>query len=206
MNTTKKDLTILIKEALKESATYEDYYKLCQELSETEKTTGEHQTEALINYTKLNARRMKRWSKTVKISEEAITEIKKLNTQMTWLVLSESWCGDAAHILPVLDKIVSSNKNIQLKIILRDEHLNLMSQFLTNGNQSIPKLIALDQDHKVRYTYGPRPTTATKMVQEYKETHGALTPEFKEELQRWYNKDKGQTIIKDLIAQINTIR
>ncbi|NNK28003.1 MAG: thioredoxin family protein, partial [Flavobacteriaceae bacterium] len=38
--------------------------------------------------------------------------------------------------------------------------------------------------------------------EDYKEEHGALTPKFKEDLQRWYNKDKGQTAIKDLIKLI----
>jgi hypothetical protein len=38
------------------------------------------------------------------------------------------------------------------------------------------------------------------MVNEYKTKHGALTPEFKEELQAWYNKNKGQNIISDIMA------
>ena len=30
-----------------------------------------------------------------------------------------------------------------------------------------------------------------------------LTPEFKEDLQRWYNKDKGQSIVEDLVSLLN---
>ena len=51
-------------------------------------------------------------------------------------------------------------------------------------------------------SYGPRPTEATKMVNDFKAEHGTLTAEFKEDLQRWYNKDKGQNVIKDLVELI----
>ena len=48
-------------------------------------------------------------------------------------------------------------------------------------------------------TFGPRPTAATQLVEDYKAEHGSLTPEFKETLQAWYNKDKGQNTIADLL-------
>ncbi|RZW43441.1 MAG: thioredoxin family protein, partial [Flavobacteriaceae bacterium] len=41
------------------------------------------------------------------------------------------------------------------------------------------------------------------MVEAFKAKHGKLTPEFKEELQHWYNKDKGQTTISDILALLN---
>ncbi len=52
-------------------------------------------------------------------------------------------------------------------------------------------------------TFGPRPTVATQMVNTYKAEHGQLSPAFKEELQHWYNKDKGQSTIADLINLLN---
>ena len=76
----------------------------------------------------------------------------------------------------------------------------LMNQFLTNGSKSIPKLIAIDDStDRVVHTWGPRPSTATEMVKDYKDVHGSLDAAFKEELQIWYNKDKGKTIEQDLI-------
>ena len=53
--------------------------------------------------------------------------------------------------------------------------------------------------NEVVNTFGPRPTVATEMVLDYKAQHGKLTPEFKEDLQRWYNKDKGQSTVEDLV-------
>ena len=43
------------------------------------------------------------------------------------------------------------------------------------------------------------------MVNEYKANHGKLTPEFKEDLQRWYNKDKGQSTLKDITAMLSEL-
>jgi hypothetical protein len=61
-------------------------------------------------------------------------------------------------------------------------------------------MIAIDNETgEVVSTYGPRPSDATELVNEYKQKHGKLTPEFKEDLQRWYNKDKGQNALDDLI-------
>ena len=86
-----------------------------------------------------------------------------------------------------------------MRIVLRDDNVDLMNMFLTNGSKSIPKLIMIDAaSMEVVSTFGPRPTIAAKMVSDFKNEHGSLTPEFKENLQIWYNKDKGQSTIKDL--------
>jgi hypothetical protein len=143
---------------------------------------------------------MKRWDKTLKIGDKQVNEIGQYDKKVTWLVLTESWCGDAAHIMPVINQVTSLNNLIDFKVVLRDENLELMNSFLTNGNQSIPKMIAIDNETgEVFSTYGPRPSDATELVNEYKQKHGKLTPEFKEDLQRWYNKDKGQNALDDLI-------
>ncbi|WP_411767210.1 thioredoxin family protein [Winogradskyella sp. A3E31] len=190
----------LISESLKTSLTYNEYRALVFELAKKGETTGHEKTEALVNYTMLNDRRMKRWDKTVKISEENEIALKDIESRQTWLVITESWCGDAAHIMPVLNKLATLNSKIEYKVVLRDENEDLMNQFLTNGSKSIPKLLIIDNETKnVIDTYGPRPSEATDMVEAYKEEYGKLTPEFKEDLQRWYNKDKGLTTQNDII-------
>lgn len=201
MNTvTDAGLKTIIESSLAQSMSYQDYRELVKELSDNNSTTGNDKTEALANYTILNNRRMKRWDKTVKVSDSAVSKIAEINKKTTWLVLTESWCGDAAHLMPVMNKLAELNDNIDFKVVLRDENEALMDQFLTNGGKSIPKLIMIDDASKtVLNTFGPRPSKATQLVNEYKSKHGKLTPEFKEELQHWYNKDKGQTAILDLL-------
>lgn len=192
-----------IQESLNKSISYKTYKDLVNTLAETNGTTGIEQTEALINYTKLNARRMKRWDKTLKVSETTKAKVLEFNTPITWLVITESWCGDAAHVIPVLNKLAELNPNIDLKLVLRDENLELMDMFLTNGGRAIAKLIVIDNETgQVLDSYGPRPSEATTLVNNYKAEYGKLTPEFKETLQVWYNKNKGQNIIDDITKML----
>lgn len=189
----------LIQDALDVSMSYVEYRTMVQELAEMKSNTGPDKTEALINYTQLNDRRMRRWDKTVKVSNEVMDEVKAIKGKRTWLILTESWCGDASPSLPVMNKLTDLNPNLDLKIVLRDEHPQLMDLFLTKGARSIPKLIVLDTaTNTVLGEWGPRSAKATKMVEDYKAEFGTLTPEFKQDLQVFYNKDKGQDIIKDL--------
>lgn len=190
--------------SLKNGTSYNEYRDLVSKLVEENSTTGNEKTDALVNYTMLNDRRMKRWDKTVKLTEEAKAKIENYNKNATWLVITESWCGDAAHIMPVINKVAELNGNIDYKIVLRDENDDLMNQFLTNGGKAIPKLIMIDNDtNEVVETFGPRPMVTTDMVKSYKAEHGQLTAEFKEDLQHWYNKDKGQSTIADLLQLLD---
>ena len=189
----------VIENSLKNALSYEGYRAFVSALLTNGKATGMEQSEALTNYSLLNNKRMKRLDKTIKLSEETLQEFQKISEPKTWLVLTEGWCGDAAQSLPVLNKIAKSTDKIDLKVILRDENLPLMDLFLTNGGRSIPKLIALDKDNNVIDSWGPRPTTASKMVADYKEKNSALDPQFKQDLQLWYNKDKGENVQADFV-------
>ena len=192
----------IIKKSLENTYTYQEYRTLVSDLLLVGKSTGPEQSEYITNYSMLNDKRMKRLDKTIKITEETVSEIKKLEVPQTWLVLTEGWCGDAAQNLPVINKMAALNENIQLKLVLRDDNLDLMDLFLTNGGRSIPKLIALDKDNNVLNTWGPRPTVAAEMVADYKATHGSLDAQFKQDLQLWYNKDKGISTQEDFIKII----
>ncbi len=191
----------VIQVSLPTAISYTSYRTLVAQLAEEGKSTGPEQTETLINFTLLNDRRMKRWDKTLKFNDEVLGKIAAIKTKTTWAVLTESWCGDASPALPVMHKIAELNPNISLQIILRDENVELMNRFLTNGGMSIPKLIAIDdKTHEPIGSWGPRSTNATQLVEDYKAEHGQLTAEFKQDLQIWYNKDKGQSVLEDLLA------
>ncbi|NNK75537.1 MAG: thioredoxin family protein [Maribacter sp.] len=190
----------LVQKGIAKATSYQDYRLMIDAYSSEGKSTGPEQTEILTNYTVLNQRRMKRLDKTLKINEESINKINGFNKKVTWLVLTESWCGDAAQTLPMMNKMAELNENISLKVILRDENLDIMNRFLTNNTMSIPKLIMVeDATGEILGTWGSRPKIASQMVIDYKNKHGMLTPEFKEYLQVWYNKDKGQSTLKDLM-------
>ena len=194
----------IIGQSLEKAISYKEYRELVAEHVLNGTTTGPQQTEALANYTLLNHSRMKRLDKTVKIPDDVREKFESFEGDQTWLVLTESWCGDAAQSMPAMNKLAELAPNIDLKVVQRDENLELMSQFLTNGSQSIPKLIVVDNSTgEVLQTWGPRPTIATQMVNDFKEKHGALTPQFKQDLQVWYNRDRSANIIDDLSRLID---
>ena len=185
--------------AIEKSTSYQEYRELVSKHVQNGTSTGPNQTEALTQYTLLNDSRMRRLDKTTKVSDSILGRLNDFRGNQTWLVLTESWCGDAAQSMPIMNKLAEITKKIDLRVVQRDEHLDLMNAFLTNGGQSIPKLIVIDTaTNKLIGEWGPRPSTATEMVNSYKNEHGSLSPEFKQDLQVWYNKDKGVNIAEDL--------
>lgn len=194
----------IIEKALSNSVTYEAYKTIVTKLMEEGKVTGHTQSEALLHYSQLNETRMKRLDKTIAITDAIQKKIKELPISLTWLVISEGWCGDAAQLLPIMNKMAELSSKIDLKIVFRDDNEELMNSFLTNGSRSIPKLILWDATSKeVIGDWGPRPLPAKKLITDYKALHGVIDETAKIELQKWYLQDKGITTqeeIYDLIA------
>jgi hypothetical protein len=192
----------LIQQRLATSYSYQEYRKLVSDLVAEGKSTGPNQTEDLTHFSMLNVKRMDRLDKKIELSEDTILRLQKLDKKQLWLVLTEGWCGDAAQNLPVIEKMAKQSSHIELRLILRDENPEVMNLFLTNGAQAIPKLISFDEELNVLFTWGARPSIATQMVTDYKAKHGKLDPEFKKNLQVWYNKDKGQNVQSDVVTLI----
>lgn len=191
----------IIEKSVANSFSYQDYRKHVTLLASEGKTTGNEQTEALKNYTKLNEARLHRLDKTIQIVEEVQIVLENLNKNYIWLVISESWCGDAAQILPIINKMAQLSDKIELKIVLRDANEDLMNLFLTNGTKSIPKLIMIDKEtSEVIADFGPRPQPAKQLILDYKAQHGLVDETVKVELQKWYLADKGITTQKEIIA------
>jgi hypothetical protein len=181
------------------SFTYPSYRDLVIRLSETGSTTGVEQTPEKIEATKLNAHRMKRIEKQIQIKEDLALQIKKIKRKLKWTVLVEAWCGDGAQIVPVITKIASLNSNIDFKIILRDENLDIMDKHLTNGARSIPILICEDEStNKEIGMWGSRPKKITEMARYFKLLNPTIShDEFIKHLHLWYAKDRGEAIQND---------
>lgn len=186
--------------------TYPEYRNLVLALAENNGTTGPDQTAERIDATKINAQRIKRLEKTVTISEQLSELVKSVNKKWKWVVLVESWCGDGAQNIPVIDKIVALNPDIDLVLLLRDENPEIMDKHLTNGSRSIPILICTDvQTGKEIGTWGPRPKYIAEMVKNYKTENPTVShDEFVKNLHLWYAKDKGESIQKDFLLLVQS--
>jgi len=195
-------MNTIIAKALFNSHSYFEYKKLIDDLLLENKSTGPLQSEELTLYSSLNTTRMNRLDKTMLISNENISVLNDLNKDYLWIVISEGWCGDAAQLLPIFDKMATeSSKNIEMKIVLRDENEALMNLFLTNKSKSIPKLIIIDKANGLFLDHwGPRPKAASDLIKEYKEKVGVVDENAKTELQLWYLHDKGTSTQNEIIA------
>lgn len=152
----------------------------------------------LHEYTKLNQRRTSRILKTYKPSDEVKNTIAKITQKQTWLMITENWCGDSAQNIPFIFKMTESNPNVEFKIIYRDEHLEIIDRYLTNGGRAIPKIVGFDNEGNQIFQWGPRPEVAKQLVKEWKES-GLTKEEFNEKLHLWYGKDKGVTLEKEFL-------
>ncbi len=193
----------IIKQALSNSFTYKEYRSKIAELIKEDKSTGNEQSDELLDYSKLNESRMNRLEKTIEITPETIAKLENLTKKYIWLVLSEGWCGDAAQILPVVYKMSEIAENVTLKIVLRDDNDALMQHFLTNGGKAVPKLLVLHATTlEVFSDWGPRPSGAKQLILDYKAEHGIVDETAKIELQKWYLHDKGVSIQNEIMSLV----
>ncbi len=193
----------IITNSISKSCSYNEYRSLIFTYAQEGKTTGLISSPDYINYTKLNESRMHRLDKTIEVTQETKALLENLSKEYIWLVISETWCGDAAQVVPVINKMAEVASKIDLRIVLRDENEDLMNLFLTNGTKSIPKLIIIKKESgEVIGDFGPRPTQAKQLIIDYKAAHGVVDETAKIELQKWYLADKGVSIQNEINALI----
>lgn len=200
------------REVVNHSMTYEAYRQLTDELLAQGKTTGGNHSEVMVHYTQLNVARMNRLDKTARLLENVKAQLQYINRPMIWLTLTEAWCGDAAQAIPVLQKMADVSDHIELRLILRDEHPDIMNAFLTNGGRSIPKVILLDaRTLDVLGAWGPRPAEVQRMVMAAKADLEVLTDkeaktkryqELTAAAQKWYARDKTRGIQEEFMAVV----
>jgi Thioredoxin len=123
------------------------------------------------------------------------------------LVLAEDWCGDASNTVPILAKLSDLAPGIELRILRRDEHPDVMDRYLTNGARSIPVVIALDRDFRELGHWGPRPRLLQEWVLEERKK-GTPKDQLYPEVRRWYARDAGETTLQEVLstAGLQTVR
>lgn len=173
---------------------YTTYREMVDRLLAEGKTTGPDNTEAMLHYSKMNVQRMSRVDKTANLTDELTSTIQGLKGNYKLLVITEGWCGDAAQIIPVFNKIaVASAGKLDLKFVLRDQNLSLIDAHLTNGGRAIPVLLVLDETgNEVLLSWAPRPQILQHLLKEWKQETSEMTV-IAEKLHGWYAKDKTQT-------------
>lgn len=118
----------------------------------------------------------------VSIPEETVQKLTQLK-EKNWKVvtLTADWCGDALLNVPVIQKMMEI-ANIETRFLIRDENLELMDQYLTNGkSRSIPIFIFMDANGNEVKVWGPRSEEVEAVVAELKKDFPAKEdPNFQE--------------------------
>lgn len=192
---------VITPEILEKAMSYASYRQLLDSLLTIGKTTGFDQSESKLNYARLNEQRMRKWEKIGKLKPELQSKLLSIDRPMVWLIITEGWCGDAAQTLPFVQRMAEINPLITIKVILRDEHPDIMNQFLTQGSRSIPKIIALNPDDlSILGDWGPRPGIIQNEFLENKATQARSGKEFTEYMHLWYAKNKGTALQSDFLV------
>lgn len=155
-----------------------------------------------VQYYAINLQRMRRIRKTFKYNPGLEKKAKSITTDLKFLIISEGWCGDASQILPVVDTLANT-MSIESKIVFRDENLDLMENFKTNGTLSIPIIIGVDPEGEEAFRFGPRTAKGMEFTNRFKKDPDKYSKDdFHEDLQRYYNENHGQDIIIEILNLI----
>ncbi len=199
-----KPQSVITQAHIASALTYQAYTQLSEEYFAKGRTTSDADdlnTPKHLEYTKLNLQRMTRIYKTTAIREDLQEAVRSIRGRWIWLVLSESWCGDAAQNLPVLERLAEISENkIEVKILLRDRHPDVMEAYLTGSARAIPKLICLRAATLDEIGHwGPRPESAQRYVMEQK-AQGVEHDTMIANVHAWYAKDKTQSLQSEMLA------
>ncbi len=128
--------------------------------------------------------------------KDALQAVKEKNLRV--IALTEDWCGDAMLNNPILMKIAEETR-MNVRFLLRDENLELMDQYLTNGkSRSIPIYIFIDRQGNEYAVWGPRAPEVQQSVDEERAKLPDLgAPDFKEKqiemyrsMKKWFLEDR----------------
>lgn len=182
---------------------FKTYLHTFESILNAEEQQAPYNDAGYLNYTKLNWSRMNRWLKKGKLAESTVESLKKIAAPQHWILITEPWCGDAAHSVPFIAKMAEQNPLIHLELELRDSAPFRIEQYLTNGGKSIPILIVKDEDGNDLFHWGPRPKELQEQFLTLKEK-GVAFEETKIFLQNWYNHNEGALIQSELVSLLET--
>ncbi len=86
-------------------------------------------------------------------------------SRLKFLVLTEDWCGDSSQFVPVAARLADEIEGLEIRFLLRNEHLEFASQYRnTSGRQPIPVIILLDDCGREIGVFLERPARSSEMM------------------------------------------
>lgn len=138
-----------------------------------------------------------------RVPADVARELESLSDPVHLLALSEDWCGDAVNLLPVVARMAEASDRVELRVVGRDAHPELMDAHLTGTSRSIPVVIVLDESFRERAWWGPRPAE----IQSWVLDEGLALPSADRYrvIRRWYARDRGETTAREVMERIRQV-
>lgn len=139
------------------------------------------------------------------VPDDALKRLNDLPGRRRVLVLAEDWCGDAASLVPILAKVAaSSSRKLDLRVLERDENLDIMDRHLSHGGRSIPIAIVFDEGLRGLGWWGPRPAPAQALFRERIRAYRDGELEDKgvdvyRPILKWYREDRGRHTVDEFL-------
>jgi hypothetical protein len=135
-----------------------------------------------------------------RVPQDLLAAARSIRGRWRLLVLTEDWCGDGVNSIPVLARLAETVPQLDLRVLRRDEHPDLMDAHLTGESRSIPVVMILDHDYREVAWWGPRPGPLQDLF--VRELKTLPKEERARRFRAWYARDKGRTVLREIMARI----
>lgn len=129
------------------------------------------------------------------------------------LILAADWCGDVVRNIPVVFRSLEKS-GIPVEVMIKEQHEDLMEDFLILGGKSIPVVIIADTGGYVLGQWGPRPAHIQEVMVQFKQDNpdrGSSTYEdnlaaARQEIMRRYGEgtDYQASVVRELRELLST--
>jgi hypothetical protein len=137
-------------------------------------TYGEYRAQMTRNQERFDANEQR-----VVLDAADLAAFQRLPRRLPVLVLGEDWCGDVIDNLPILGRVAAQSEKLDLRIFLRDQHPDLMDQYLNQGQfRSIPVFVFFDEQFNELGRFIERPSSVTERRTHARQAIFAQHPEF----------------------------
>lgn len=111
-----------------------------------------------------NRERLEAAERNLSIAPDQLAAFKNLPESVNVLAIAEDWCGDVIANLPIVARLAQESGKLNLRILLRDQNLDVMDQYLNKGEfRSIPVFVFLDQQFNELGVFIERPQSVTEL-------------------------------------------
>jgi thiol-disulfide isomerase/thioredoxin len=102
----------------------------------------------------------RRWQQVYEAAHLTASQVElvaRFKRDMKVLIVSGIWCGDCVQQCPLLQKIAEANHDhIELRLLDRDEHRDLVEQLRINAGDRVPVMLFLAEDFELCSICGDR--------------------------------------------------